>query len=102
MQNLHGESDTPSTLPHSSGFPDQDVCCVVGSGPAGVACAQALLAAGRRVLMLDSGLTLEPERQALVQQFKTSRPELWSADQLTAYKAGMEGGKDGVPVKLVY
>ena len=34
--------------------------CVIGSGPAGVACAKALLARGASVLMLDAGLDLEP------------------------------------------
>lgn len=37
-------------------------CIVIGSGPSGVACASALLDAGRSVLMLDVGLALEPER----------------------------------------
>ena len=35
--------------------------CVIGSGPAGVACAKALLAQGVPVAMLDAGLQLEPE-----------------------------------------
>ena len=34
--------------------------CVIGSGPAGVACAKALLARGAGVLILDAGL--EPDR----------------------------------------
>ena len=38
---------------------------VVGSGPAGVACAHALSAAGRAVTMLDGGVALEPEREAI-------------------------------------
>ena len=39
--------------------------CVIGFGPAGVACARALLARGANVLMLDAGLELEPERAAI-------------------------------------
>jgi len=35
--------------------------CVIGSGPVGAACAQALLARGANVLMLDAGLELEPD-----------------------------------------
>lgn len=37
-------------------------CIVIGSGPSGVACASALLDAGRSVMMIDAGLALEPER----------------------------------------
>ena len=36
---------------------------VVGSGPAGAACATALLKQGRSVHVLDAGLRLEPERE---------------------------------------
>lgn len=41
-------------------------CIVVGSGPSGLACASALLDAGRRVLMLDAGLQLESARADIV------------------------------------
>ena len=44
------------------------VHCVIGSGPAGAACARALLARGATVLMLDAGLELEPERARVVHQ----------------------------------
>ncbi len=43
--------------------------CVIGSGPAGVACAKALLARGATVLMLDAGIGLEPGRAQIVRQF---------------------------------
>src|SRR5947209_5646067 len=75
---------------------------VIGSGPAGVACAQALLARGESVRMLDAGLTLEPERAALVEKFRGARPEQWSAADLAAYQAGMNPDVGGVPLKLVY
>jgi predicted NAD/FAD-dependent oxidoreductase len=39
---------------------------VVGSGPAGISCAQALIAAGKEVTILDSGLQLEAERSHAV------------------------------------
>lgn len=35
---------------------------VIGSGPAGVSCAKALLDHGKKVVLLDGGLTLEPEK----------------------------------------
>jgi choline dehydrogenase-like flavoprotein len=38
---------------------------VIGSGPAGLACAAALLGRGVQVTMLDAGLRLEPDREAL-------------------------------------
>jgi len=81
---------------------DPNLCIVVGSGPAGVACAKALLDQGRRVRMLDAGLTLEPERMGLVEKLKGSRPEEWSAADLAAYQAGMNPDVGGVPLKLVY
>ena len=42
-------------------------CIVVGSGPAGVSAAHALVEKGRRVVMLDAGLRLEPERERAVE-----------------------------------
>ncbi len=78
------------------------LCVVVGSGPAGVACAKALLAQGRKVRLLDGGITLEPERAALVEKLRASSPEKWSATDLQAYQAGMNPDVGGVPLKLVY
>ena len=52
---------------------------VIGSGPAGVACAQALLEKGHEVLMLDAGLGLEPARQEMVDQLAAMPPENWPA-----------------------
>ena len=75
---------------------------VIGSGPAGVACADALLQRGARVLLVDAGLALEPERAELVAQMGAQQPEHWSAGQLTAFKAGMAAGAKGIPLKLAY
>lgn len=81
---------------------DPELCYVIGSGPAGVACAKALLDAGRRVRMLDAGLTLEPDRVDLVEKLKRSGPEDWTPADLAAYQAGMNPDVGGVPLKLVY
>jgi choline dehydrogenase-like flavoprotein len=54
---------------------------VIGSGPAGVACAKALLARGRAVTMLDAGLTLETGREALRTAMAAQAPEDWTAEQ---------------------
>ena len=39
---------------------------VIGSCPAGVACASALLDGGEKVTMIDAGLQLEPARRPQV------------------------------------
>ena len=54
---------------------------VIGSGPAGMACAAALLARGRDVTMLDAGLTLEPGHEALRSAMAAQAPEHWTAEQ---------------------
>ena len=76
--------------------------CVIGSGPAGVACARALLARGATVLMLDAGLELEPDRAQIVRQCAAVKPDAWSAAQRAALSAGMTADAKGVPLKLVF
>ena len=76
--------------------------CVIGSGPAGVACAKALLARGTRVLMLDAGLELEPDRARIVRQCAGVKPIAWHPDQIATLKAGMTADAKGVPLKLVF
>lgn len=81
-----------TTLPH----------VVVGSGPAGVACAHALLARGLQVVLLDAGLALEKPRSELVAQMAAMRPQDWTPEQLKDYKIGMSAGVKGIPLKLAY
>jgi choline dehydrogenase-like flavoprotein len=64
---------------------------VVGSGPAGVACAAALLARGRAVTMLDAGLTLEVGREALRTAMEAQAPEDWTAEQHAMRKIPLGG-----------
>jgi choline dehydrogenase-like flavoprotein len=79
-----------------------DQCIVVGSGPAGVAAARALIAQGRRVLMLDAGLRLEPERELAVEALAAMPPDAWD-DALTApLKEGVEVTSGGIPLKRLY
>lgn len=75
---------------------------MVGSGPAGVACARGLLSRGRRVLLLDAGLELEPDRAALVRQLAAQPPAQWDPATLARLKAGMDAGSKGVPLKLQF
>jgi ferredoxin len=44
--------------------------CVLGSGPAGVACASELLSRGRKVILVDPGRRLPPDRAALAEDFR--------------------------------
>jgi choline dehydrogenase-like flavoprotein len=74
---------------------------VVGSGPAGVACAQALADNGRPVTILDTGISLEPEREQKVASI-ASRPQAdWLAEELAYLQTPIS--PDGqVPLKLAY
>ncbi|MDX2238678.1 MAG: GMC oxidoreductase [Hyphomonadaceae bacterium] len=68
---------------------------IIGSGPSGIAAAHGRLARGARVRMLDVGVALEPERQALKARMGASEPEAWTADDramLTAQMRGHDGG----------
>ena len=102
MPNMPVNQEPQRRAQTSSGTPSRELCYVVGSGPAGVACARALLDQGRQVTMLDAGVTLEPERLGLVEKLKSRRPEQWEAGDLAAYQAGMNPDVGGVPLKLVF
>lgn len=77
---------------------------VVGSGPAGVACAQALLEKGADVTMLDVGLACEPDRAALVERLRAVEPEQWDAEskKLISAQQMLPLGGGAIPIKLVY
>ena len=76
--------------------------CVIGSGPAGVACAKALLARGATVLMLDAGIELESDRAQVVRQCAKIKPEVWDQNQLAVLKGGLAADAGGVELKLVF
>ena len=73
---------------------------VIGSGPAGVSCASALLARGEAVTMLDAGITLEPAAQAALDAMGRQERSAWDARVLADWRQ-MEAGS-GVPRKLSY
>ena len=74
MPKISAEPEAESRPQISSPSPELELGYGVGSGPAGVACAKVLLDAGRRVRMLDAGLTLEPDRTGLVEKLKIAEP----------------------------
>jgi len=64
---------------------------IVGSGPAAIAAAQALIKDGRSVLILDTGISLEPELAALKGRMSAQEPEHWSPDDLARWKGRGQG-----------
>lgn len=65
---------------------------VIGSGPAGVATATALLARGQRVTMLDGGNVLEPGRAALRDDLAAHDPSHWTQPDRADWQAAQSGG----------
>lgn len=75
---------------------------VVGSGPAGVACAYALLNAGHTVMMIDAGLKIEPERQSVVDSMRPRDAETWTASEIAMLSEGAEVDARGIGLKHVF
>jgi choline dehydrogenase-like flavoprotein len=76
--------------------------CVIGSGPAGVACASALLERGARVLMLDAGLTLEPERARVVADLAQKKSSEWPESQIAAVHGDSNTDVKSLPNKRLF
>jgi len=75
---------------------------VIGSGPAGVACASALLDGGEKVTMIDAGLQLEPARRRQVATLGSRSSTSWQQASVGFLRDGVEVTPDGIPVKLAY
>ena len=73
---------------------------VIGSGPAGVACASALLSAGMGVLLIDTGLELEQDRLAVVDRLKTTNPDQWSREDTDFLQGSPKEDESGLVDKL--
>ncbi len=59
-----------------------DPCVVVGAGPTAVAAAKALAACGERVVVVDTGLTLEFERETARRRMAGTTPAMWDPSDL--------------------
>ena len=75
---------------------------VIGSGPAGTACAMALLARGASVTMLDAGLELEADKAETIRQIAGKKPGQWTAQDRAAIRGEMPAGAKGIPLKLLF
>jgi choline dehydrogenase-like flavoprotein len=73
---------------------------IVGSGPAGIACAYALASAGQNVTILDGGLTLEPERGAAMEAVGQKNRASWTKSEAEFLRTNPSRDGD-VPLKLV-
>ena len=68
---------------------------VVGSGPSGIAATKALLARGRRVVLLDGGKALEPSHEARRLIAAAREPSAWGAAEVTDWQAPQSGAAPG-------
>ena len=75
---------------------------VIGSGPAGVASATALLEQGLEVTLLDAGVEMEPERRAMLESLARSDPGSWPAQSLEAVRRQPPIELGGVPLKYSF
>jgi choline dehydrogenase-like flavoprotein len=75
---------------------------VVGSGPAGVACAEALVARGCAVTMIDAGIQLEQDRQAVVSSLGSRAPSDWDRAELARIRQPSEASDRTIPLKAAY
>src|SRR3977135_4046549 len=79
-----------------------EMAYVIGSGPTGVAAAQALLDAGQHVTMLDAGLVLEESSEQALERTSSTKASEWSSESLNSFKAGTVATAAGIPLKLAY
>jgi len=75
---------------------------VVGSGPAGISCAQGLVAAGRQVTILDSGVQPEAETHKACANLTDLNPADWTPAATAFLREGMKAGSSGIPIKMSY
>lgn len=75
---------------------------VIGSGPAGVSCADALLKQGLEVTILDAGVELEPDRAAALTQLRASNPSDWRGERVQFIKSNVAPDRKGVGLKYAY
>jgi choline dehydrogenase-like flavoprotein len=71
------------------------VYCVVGSGPASISAAMALVKRGLRVTMLDGGKALEPERKSVLDRLGGQKPDSWSAADLDRLRGDDQSSRHG-------
>jgi choline dehydrogenase-like flavoprotein len=62
---------------------------IVGSGPSGIACAYALATGGRSITILDTGLTLEPERETVKAALARRDKRSWARSEISFLRGAL-------------
>jgi choline dehydrogenase-like flavoprotein len=75
---------------------------VIGSGPAGISAAAALLDRGASVTILDAGTDLEPNRRRSVEDLRAIDPSLWRGERVAFLKTNVAPGRKGVGLKYIF
>ncbi len=75
---------------------------VIGSGPAGISCAKALLAGGASVRMIDGGAQLEDAKTQSLETLRATASHTWDGQSTAWLREGMEAAVEGIPLKLAY
>jgi len=78
------------------------VICIVGSGPAGVACAHALIGRGIPVTLLDAGVEMEPDLRQVLATMSAQPPSAWSGADVERIKRPTEASDGAIPLKAAY
>jgi len=80
----------------------EELCGVVGSGPAGLAVARVLVEQGRKVVLFDPGMTLEPEIAAEVERAAGLAPQEWDEELRRTLKGVVSASPRGVEDKRLF
>ena len=72
---------------------------VIGSGPAGISAAKAILQRGYRVTMLDVGYELDKNETSFKESLSTKNPEKWTEDEKLKISNSIEFSLNGAKTK---
>jgi len=75
---------------------------VIGSGPAGVSAARALLDRGLAVTLVDAGIEMEPERRSIQSRLAAGGPASWDPELLAEARRQPPVALGGVPLKYSF
>ena len=76
--------------------------CVIGSGPAAVACIAPLIQKGIKVRVLDIGNRIDDTTATRVRSLANQRPDQWSRSDVLGIKGNINPSRKGIPIKLSF